>query len=85
MLAIAISALLCALAVLAIWTIATSVRDGWAMGRGILAELAALDDDRTIAHAPAFRPLRSRPVFSPQGYSRQPVRLRPLRRACAAA
>lgn len=85
MLAIAISALLCTLAGLAMWTIATSVRNGWAMGCSIVAELATLHDVRTIADAPAFRPLRGRPVLSQQGYSRQPVRLRPLRRACAAA
>lgn len=84
MLAIAISALLLSLAVLAGWTIVTSLQHGWAIGRGIVAELAALQQGQAGA-APAFRPLRGRPLITPQGYSRQLVRLRPLRRACAAA
>lgn len=84
MLAIAISALFLSLAVLAGWTIVAAVRDGVAIGRGIVAELADLRQDGTPP-APAFRPLRGRPLVSQQGYARQPVRLRPLRRACAAA
>jgi hypothetical protein len=84
MLAIAISALLFTLAALAGWTIVTSLKHGWAIGCGIVAELATLQQDSADT-TPAFRPLRGRPAISQQGYSRQPVRLRPLRRACAAA
>lgn len=84
MLAIAISALLFSLAGLAGWTIVTSLKRGWAIGRGIVAELAILQQVQAGA-SPAFRPLRGRSAVTLQGYSRQPVRLRPLRRACAAA
>lgn len=84
MLAIAISALFVSLATLAGWTIVTALKQGWTIGRAINAELASLQAEHAVA-APAFRPLRGRPLISPQGYSRQPVRLRPLRRACVAA
>jgi hypothetical protein len=84
MLAIAIAALFLTLAAVAGWTIVTSVRQGLAIGRGIMAELATLQQGEAQAVA-TFRPLRGRSVISQQGYSRQPVRLRPMRRACAAA
>lgn len=84
MLAIAISALLFSIAGLAGWAIVTSLKRGWAIGRDIVAELANLQQVQT-GSSPAFRPLRGRSPITPQGYSRQPVRLRPLRRACAAA
>ena len=83
MLAIAVTALLTALAALAGWTIATSLKRGWAIARATVAELATVQDGG-VSISPAFRPLRGRPVPSQQGYRHQPVRLRPLRRVAAA-
>lgn len=83
MLAIAISLLFGSLAALAFWTIVSSIRQGMAIGRAIVAELESSPDRKALA-TPAFRPLRGRPLIS-QPYSRQTVRLRPLRRPCAVA
>ena len=84
MVAIAISLLFGGLAALAAWTIASSLKRGMAIGCEIVAELASLDKAEASS-PPAFRPLRGRPAISQQAYSRQAVRLRPLRRPCAAA
>ncbi len=85
MLAVAISVLFAALALFALRTIAVSLVQGLAAGREIVAELARLECVNNNARPQAIPPLRGRSLVSQPGYSRQPVRLRPLRRAFAAA
>lgn len=84
MLVIAISLLFGGLAALAFWTIATSLEQGFGIGRAIAAELACMEQGPG-APAPTFRPLRGRVTVNQQSHSRQAVRLRPMRQTCAAA
>jgi hypothetical protein len=85
MIALAIAALFTVLAIVASATIAVSLANGIATGRAIMAELSGASVSKPVARPAFLPPLRSRREVSLPGYSRQAVRLRPLRRPAAAA
>lgn len=85
MIAIAIAALFIVLAIAASVTIAVSLAKGIATGRAIMVELSGASVSKNVARPAILPPLRSRREVSLPSYPRQAVRLRPLRRAAAAA
>lgn len=85
MIAIAIAALFTVLAIAASATIAVSLANGIATGRAILTELSGASVSKAVVRPVILPPLRSRREVSLPNYSRQAVRLRPLRWPAAAA
>ncbi|MEO5705863.1 MAG: hypothetical protein ABIT10_11190 [Alteraurantiacibacter sp.] len=84
MIAITIVALFVVLALASTATLAVSVAKGIAAGREIMAELAGAAIDNRSVRPAILPPLRSSREVSLPKYSRQAVRLRPLRRVAAA-
>ncbi|MES2700756.1 MAG: hypothetical protein V4647_14190 [Pseudomonadota bacterium] len=85
MTAIAIAALFIVLAAASAATITAFLANGIATGQAIVAELSGASVSKSDVRPVILPPLRSRREVSLPNYSRQAVRLRPLRRSAAAA
>jgi hypothetical protein len=80
-----IAALFVVLALVSLITITASVAKGIASGKEMVAELSGGQTGRQAARMESLPPLRNRRDVSLPKYSRQAVRLRPMRPPAVAA